>query len=58
MPAKKADPAPTHYAVTLSRPFPVPGTPLVVPAGESTVSTEILALIPAEVVVAQQPAEA
>lgn len=59
MAAKKpAVPQPTHYAVTLAKPFPVPDTPVVVPAGESTVSADIFALIPSDTVIDKTPAEA
>ena len=54
MAAKK----PTHYAVTLSQPFPVPNSAIVVPAGESTLSAAIVALIPAETILDKRPAEA
>ena len=56
---KQAQPEPSHYRVTLKRSFPHPDFPEVrVPAGESTVSADILALIPAELIAAKTPTEA
>ena len=54
MAAKK----PTHYAVTLSQPFPVPNSSLVIAAGASTVAAAIVDQIPAETILDKRPAEA
>lgn len=52
-----ANPAPTHFKVTLERPFTLPDGRLTVPAGTSIVADWIVDLIPAELIAAKKAAE-
>lgn len=51
-------PAATHYAVKLAKSFTIPGTDVVIRAGDSVLSAEIVKMIPTESILSKEPAEA